>query len=237
MKKFMMLLMAVMLTFSLTACGGGGGGGGGEEASDDPCVGTWISVAGSMMGMTLTGDDISGFEFVLESNGDATLNVDGDSGKGDWSSDGSNVTITVEGTDMVGVLGEDGDTIVFENMMDMGMELTFAREGSAAADPSLYIPEEEKAMIGLWTSNAVTDILGDPVSNMAADALVMDFKADKTVQVTFNGQDLGVFEWSNFGTWGSLDSGNEDISWDILDTGLEVTYVIDGEYYIFTCSK
>nr|MCR4804962.1 hypothetical protein [Clostridia bacterium] len=129
------------------------------------------------------------------------------------------------------------DSFKVEDMLGMGMDFTFAKEGTAAADPAQYLPETDKFMLGNWQSTGVADILGDPI-DMDPYALFMTFNGDHTANVMFKGEDLGTHEWSLLGDWGSFDDDDApDISWDILDDGLEVSYVIDGEYYVFDCPK
>lgn len=221
------LLCAVMV---MSACGGSGG------RADAQYEGKWISVAGEAMGMTLTGDDISGFALELQSGGKAVMTVEGDSQKVKWTNDDSNITIKVGSTEMVGALGE--DTIVFDDMLGMGMKLTFAKEGSDAAKPENNLPEADQKMVGTWQSHTVTDVLGDPVEGLNGDELKMVFAPDHTVQVFVDDTDCGTTKWSLLGDdWGSVDDDSVSISWDITEEGIEVNYSDDEDYYIFSCTK
>ncbi len=227
MKKLSAILLSVIMVLSLAACGGG--------RADDAYIGNWISVAGTAMGVTLTGDDIAGFGLVLEKGGKGSMSVDGDSANIKWTNNDTTLTISVQGEDFVGNIG--ADTLVFENLMNLGMDLTFAKEGTSAANPENYLPEAEKNMIGTWVSYQVTDVLGDDASaEVAPDALKMTFKGDHTVDIEFNGETITGEVWSMLDTWGSLDDSEYDFSWDIADGELEVTYNGDN-YWIFKCKK
>lgn len=229
MKKIISIIIAVCLMFALTACGGGGN-------ADDKYVGNWISVAGETMGYVLTGEDISGFALNLESGGKGTIDIEGESEKLKWSNDDTTLTVTVEGEEMVATVGE--DTLVFDDMLGLGMKVTFAKEGTEAANPENYIPETDKAMLGTWKSYKVTDVLGDDASaEIDPDALTMTFKGDYTVDIEYNGETITGEVWSMLDTWGSLDDSEYDFSWDIVEDEIHVTYSNDEDYFIFICSK
>lgn len=229
MKKFLRLSMFVGLLLAvcmLSACGGN---------SDGKYVGKWISVSGEAYGVTLTGEDISGFGLELKDKGKAVLTVDGESEDVKWKNDGNTITITASGTDMKGIA--ENDTIVFDNMLDMGLKLTFAKEGSKAAQPENYLPEADKNMLGEWKSESVTDILGDPVDTYAAEALKLEFADDHTMDIYLDGESYLDKRWSLLDDWGSTYDEGIDLTWDITEDGIEVSYEIDGEYYIFHCVK
>lgn len=231
MKKLFRLSMFAGLMLSicmLTACGGGN--------ADSAYVGKWVSVAGEAMGVTLTGDDISGFAFDLQDGGKAVFTVEGESENVKWKTEGNVITITENGIEMTGTL--ENDTMVFENKLDMGVDLTFAKEGTDAAKPENYLPEAEKNMIGTWQSENVTDVLGDPVDTYASDALKLEFSGDHTMNITLDGETVSGKKWSLLGDdWGNVDDESVNMNWDINEEGIDVNYTIDGEYYVFHCVK
>lgn len=227
--KLMGFISLMLMICVLAACESSGG------RADEKYEGKWISVAGEALGMTLTGEDISGFGLELQSGGKAKMTIDGEAENVKWTNDDENITIKVSGVDVVGKLGE--DTIVFDNMLNMGMKLTFAKEGSEAAKPENNLPEADKKMIGTWQSHTVTDVLGDPIEGFNGDELKMVFSADHTVQVYIDGQDCGITKWSLLGDdWGSVDDENVNINWNITDEGIKVNYS-DDDYYTFLCTK
>ncbi len=223
---FISLMLTIVM---LTACGG-------SKRADEKYFGKWVSVAGEALGVTLSGTDIEGFGFELKSGGKATMTVKGDSQAVKWTNDDTNITIKAGSTEMVGKLGE--DTIVFDDMLGMGMKLTFAREGSEAAKQENNLPEADKKMLGTWQSHAVTDVLGDPIDGVDGNALKMVFSPDYTVRIYMAGEDCGTLKWSLFGDdWGSVDDDNIDLNWDITDDGIKVNYTDDDDYYTFICTK
>lgn len=229
MKKRIMALFT-LVCMVLCACGG-------DTKVDESLIGKYIAVTGEMMGMALVGDDLDGFSMELEKGGKGTMTLKGDSGSIKWSNDESTVTVTADGEDMVATRGQ--DYMVFEDMLGTGMKITFAKEGTDAANPELYLPETDKFLIGTWQSADVTDILGDPVeaSEMAPDALKMVVHGDHTLDVTVEGKSFNGIRWENLGDYGSVDSEDIKVTWKIEDDGIKVDYVKDGEYYTFTCPK
>ena len=225
--NYLFLIGLMCTALFLSGCGS-------SSNADSEYEGKYISVSGEAMGITLTGDDISGFSLELKSGGKGTMTIYEDSESITWENDDKNIKITLSGTDIEGTIGE--DTITFENMLDMGMDLTFAKEGTEAAKPENNLPEQDKNMIGVWQSTSVTDVLGDSIEGMYGDELKMEFAADHTVNITFKGEDLGSHKWSLLGDWGSLDD-DLSISWDIYEDGIEVDYSTDQDYYIFYCTK
>ena len=202
--SFVCLIGVLCAVLMLAACGGSGNAGSEYE-------GKYISVAGESMGITLTGEDISGFALELKSGGKGTMTVDGDSDSITWTNDGEKITVNLDGVEMVGTIGK--DTLIFDNVLNMGLKLTFAKEGSEAAKPENNLPENDKKLIGTWQSNTVTDVLGDPVEGLSGDELKMEFAADHTVKVAFDGNDLGSHKWSLLGDWGSIEGEGLSISW------------------------
>lgn len=232
--KLTALMLAVILCFGLclTGCGGGTSA---KTKDDDPLAGNYIPVVGEMMGMALIGDDLKGFGFELQSGGKAVMTVNGETHDVKWTSDDTTITITVDGEEITGERGE--DCFAVKDMLGLGMDFTFAKEGTPAADPAQYLPESEKFMLQDWQSVSVTDILGDPTDEIAPDALKMSFRGDHTMDAVIEGKEFKNLKWSNLKDYGSVDSEDVKLTWNIEDDGLKADYVKDGEYYTFFCPK
>lgn len=227
-KQAIMCILILSMVFMLSACGGSGD-------ADDKYAGKWNSVMGEMAGITLTGEEVKGFAFDLQSSGKAVLTVDGETENGKWRSENDTVIITISGTEMTGVVED--DKIVFDNMLDMGIKMTFAKEGSESSKPENFLPEADKKMIGTWKSDKVTDILGGPTDAYPADGLKLEFTAEHSVNIDLNGE-VNQTSWSLVGdTMGILDDDTIDLNWDVKDDGIGVNYKINDEYYIFHCVK
>lgn len=229
MKKLLALFVASLLVLAVLA----GCGGGGEVTGHE---GKYLSVAGEMMGVSLTGEDMEGWEIELKAGGKGKMMVDGTSAGIKWSLDGSNITIKVQGEEMTGTL--ENDVIVIDDVLGMGMKITFAKEGSeAASDPSLGLSEDEKKCVGEWKSDAVTDALDEDASGeIEPTALTMNLKADKSAEITYKGEDMGEQKWSFALGSGSFE--DFDITFEMNDDGsMEVTYFEGDDYYNFHCVK
>ena len=233
MKKIISSFIAIMLCLSMVACGQTSG------RADEALVGKYISVSGTALGITLTGDDIAGFNLELKSKGKAVFEVDGTSSNGKWVNDDSTVTVTVDGVDMVGTIGEDTITFesILEEMVGTSMDLKLAREGSDAARPENNLPDEERVLLGDWVGVTVTDALDEDASgDIAADAMQATFNGDHTASIKLNGEEIATPTWSVYsGTVffeGDVAAG-ASLYGEMKDENLVITY--SGEdYYDFT---
>lgn len=127
MKKFngfIGFIVAMMIAVTmLVGCGGGGEATGYE--------GKYVSVSGEMMGITLTGEDVSGWAIELNNGGKGKMEIDGEKGNIKWSLEGETITVNVDGEEMTGVF--ENDNLIFDDVLGMGMKLTFAKEDTSAA--------------------------------------------------------------------------------------------------------
>ncbi|MBE6932972.1 MAG: zinc-ribbon domain-containing protein [Ruminococcaceae bacterium] len=96
--------------------------------ADDPNLGTYIGTKASMWGVDVNLTDIlaDGFVIELKAGGICRVTGGGENGTGKWTLEGDVITIKDGETTIVGTL-EDG-VMVFENMMDMGMDVVFYKE-------------------------------------------------------------------------------------------------------------
>lgn len=143
---------------------------------------------------------------------------------------------------MVGTIGE--DNISFDDMLEMGVKVIFAKDGTDAMDPALYLTEEESAVVGEWVAESVEELLGDgPQTSMEGvdninDALRLNIKADRNVTVIYKGEEIGTFPWSVALGYCTIESDNPSLSVMINDDGtLDVDYSDDEDYYTFHCVK
>lgn len=118
MKKYIALLLALVMLFALCACG---------EEDDNPNLGVYELDTAEMYGISISTKDIyeGGFTIELKSNGKCKMTIDGKSASGKWTQDGTDFTISGGGFDGEGTI-EDG-VIVLENVQDSGVNFTFVR--------------------------------------------------------------------------------------------------------------
>lgn len=234
MKKMISVFIAMVLCLSLAACSGS------STKVDEELIGKYVCVAGTMMGVTVSGDDVTDFELDLQDKGKGSMIIYGNSYKIKWSNDDDTVTLKIDGVDAVGKRGE--DSITFEEFLadklGVSMDLVFAKEGSDAAKPENYLPEEEKALLGDWSSVSVKDIMGDDASgDVDPNSLTATFNDDHTATISFMGEDIGSFEWSVL-TDSIIFTGDFDedlvLSGDYKDGVLLLNYSAGDDYFIFT---
>ena len=159
MRKKLNLLFGLVLIISmiiLIGCGGSG-----KTGEKNPYEGKWVAVSAQMMGMSVSIDETFGgaFEFEVKNNGKVSFSVGDTTGNGKWSVEDNQFILSIEGEEMVGIIGK--DIISFDNMFEMGVKVIFAKDGTDAMDPALYLTEEENAVIGEWAAESVEELLGD----------------------------------------------------------------------------
>ncbi|MGI6020194.1 MAG: lipoprotein [Lachnospiraceae bacterium] len=134
MKKMIAILLAIAMLLSLTACGGG---------EPDPNAGKYQGVSAKALGITMDMSEVYPGEtwMELESGGKGTVMLDGDEYPMKWTLEGETITLTIEGVDSVGTLA---DGVITVDLMDMGVEMAFLKEGAEMpAEESESEAEEE----------------------------------------------------------------------------------------------
>ena len=134
MKKISYVLILAMLlgVFALSGCGG---------AEPSVLDGKWIGVGAEMMGIKIPVAEVFGGEFSINilGQGKAEVMAGEVSERDKWTLEEGVFTLKMNGADCIGCWDEEyPDVIVFENMLESGIDIIFAKEGSEAADPALY---------------------------------------------------------------------------------------------------
>lgn len=118
----MALVLALLMAFSLFACG---------KAEPLGCEGNYVGVAMKAFGVTVTGEDAGGFEMVLEPGGKGSFSADGKTAKLKWELTDSTITVNLQGTELVGSCSK--DRIDFTDFLGTGADYIFAIDGSEVA--------------------------------------------------------------------------------------------------------
>lgn len=238
-KNILLTILSMMMTMLLVACGGSSGG-----AEKNPYEGKWIAVSAQALGTSMSIEEAFGdtFEFDLKNGGSVTFTVGDDSGKGKWAVKDKTFTLEIEGEKMEGKIEE--NTITFDDMLGMGLVVIFAKEGTDAANPDLYMTKEEAGIIGTWKAESVEELLGDgPKTSMDGvatiqDAMQLEFKGDRTVSVLYKSEKKGDFKWSQALGYFLIDTDEPSISLTLKDEQhLDVVYSSGDDYYTFHCVK
>ncbi len=121
MKKIIALLLALAMLLSLAACGG--------SAEEDPNAGKYLGTTAKALGMTMEMSEVyPGETWVeLKSGGKGTIMLDGDDFPMKWALEGEAITITIDGVESIGTLA---DGVIIVDLMNMGVEMTFLKEGA-----------------------------------------------------------------------------------------------------------
>lgn len=179
MKKALPGLLAVLLMFSLCACGGG-------AASDDPNVGLYTCTYVEMMGMGFAAQEIfeSGATLELKPNGKGTMNLDDSKGAVKWSADGGVLTLTVSRVTYVGAISNGVITIeLYDSMI-----LTFAKEGAESSGAGAPVsPNSQLYWQGDWYG-----WLRIPTASGEAWEELEDYWWDCYAQITVDADGVGT---------------------------------------------
>ena len=144
-KKTLAVIMAVtMIMALLVSCGG-------KKVSKEDAEmmeGKWELVAYDYYGVKMLPEDEETYmSMEFNKNGKVTYTLDDDSEEYKWEKDDTLITIWVpEGAVSKGhtaVLDEDDYFTLYWNYEGASVKMIYAREGSDAANPDLYFPEDE----------------------------------------------------------------------------------------------
>ena len=151
----------------MTVCLGTLAGCGSQE---NAYAGKWVAIAVTLGDYTTpqTAAD-SQYTIDIAKDSSAQINVEGTSGSGKCSVKDNTMTLKVEGETTEGTI--DGDKITFDDMFGMGTTIIFAKDGSEAMNPALYISDIEKKTLGSWKAESYKEILDDtPRTSMTGTA-------------------------------------------------------------------
>ncbi len=132
MKKTLSIMLAVIMILALTACG--------SEKADSGYAGSYVAVEGEIAGLAMDEDSLEECSLVINDDGAAVMNTLGTDMECTWAADGTSITVSYNGTDIVGTVS--GDTITFDDIFGTGQKVKFAKEGSDAANSAGSSSEE-----------------------------------------------------------------------------------------------
>ncbi len=224
------ILLSVVMVLCLSACGGGG-------RADSVLEGKYVGVVAEGMGMTMVGDEIGGYTIELTKNGKGTMSVDDATKKCSWTNDDTTLTIKVEGSEFTGALIT--DAFIVDDLLDTGIKITYAKEGTDAANPEHYLPEDEKMMIGTWVSESVRDVSDEDVSDeVSPTALTVKISGNHTLSATFEGEDLGTATWFLMSDGGYINEDEYLLKyWEYEGDNIAINYSDGDNFWYFICTK
>ena len=248
MKKLLALLLALTMVFTLAACGGGSGSTGGSSDGGSKSggnVGSWeghyVAIEAESIDdpeWEVLPDDLLDYDLVLKNDFTAVYTSFRDEPEeATWKVEDVYINL-YDGEEQIasGNYVQRENCFVFNDFMNSGYIVTFAKEGSAEADPYNRLSEEEKFFMGTWTSYKILDIDGEEtlISGYQNDDMVITFNSDKTVEINYDDEIL-TDTWTYF----EDESYTDEHSFYIKVVGDELE-IFDDEIsseYTFVCKK
>ena len=175
MKKIIAILLAIAMLLSLAACGGG---------EPDSNLGKYQGISAKALGMTMDMSEVyPGETWVeLKSGGKGTVMLDGDDFPMKWTLDGEAITITIDGVDSVGRLA---DGVITVGPMDMGVEMTFLKDGAEMPAPKATFNDA-----GYW--EIVRMESDDPASAISEEDMAFAKSVGVLMYMELNADGTGV---------------------------------------------
>ena len=139
MKKLLAILLALVLTLGLAACGGGG------SAAPDPNSGVYEAVSAEMAGVSVDVDDVfeNGFSLELKDGGKAVFHYDGKDYNLRWSLNGTAFEAKGAGATLNGTLS--AGVLEITDVLGSGVNITLVDPTKATTTPSAEPSSEPSA--------------------------------------------------------------------------------------------
>lgn len=206
MKRLFAFLLALVMVLSLAACGG--------ETAEDPNAGKYLGTTAKALGMTMEMSEIYPGETWLElkSGGKGTIMLDGDDFPMKWALEGEAITITIDGVDSVGTLA---DGVITVDLMNMGVEMAFLKEGmEAPVAAATYSDAGYWEVVRVESEDPETAISEENMETVKAAGvrMYMELKSDGT-GVLFMDEELPL-------TW-------QDGTITFTEDAMSVSYVVE----------
>ena len=224
MKRFFVILTAIVLCLALTSCAAFGDmisvlqGGGNSAASDDPTIGTWVCKKVTAYGLDLTLADVFSDVPALEikSRGALTLTLDGESYRGKWTREDDEFTLIISGETFAATI--DSGVMTFKDLLGFGLifekeggvpEATGSSKPGGSGNSTAAPASSGDSFEGFWVGNTVA-MLGEPASDMlfgiakVSEYIFMELLDDGTTRIFYMGES---FE----STWEAADGRNGTI--------------------------
>lgn len=207
MKRILAILLTLAMLLSLAACGG--------SAEEDPNAGKYLGTTAKALGMTMEMSEIyPGETWVeLKSGGKGTVMLDGDDFSVKWSLEGEAITISIQGEDSVGTLK---NGVICIDFMDMGVEMTFVKEGAEPPAPEVTYNDA-----GYWMLVRIESENPDECATEEDMQLVRETGLEMYIQLKADG--TGVF---------AIDGEPMDMTWEdgtITADGVTMAYTLENE--------
>ena len=202
-------------------------------------TGVYVPVAAETAGIVLPGDLLGEMTFEFGKDGKAVIRIEGQDYDATYRIRGKTITIVSDGEEMAGMIGE--DVLVFDDFVDSGVKVTFARKDTDAAEKR-YTSDEAQAIVGSWKSVKVTDLWGEELTDIPADSCTAVFTEDGMATIRIGEKTFGPQAYLDLNGFFMFETdfaikAELPITWIHTPFGLEIAYVsLTGQYH-FTMER
>lgn len=210
----------------------------------EPYVGKYVAMTAKISDYQISIEEAIGDEMILKASGDGTVlfKVADKSVKGTWIVEKDEMILELAGETCYGKLEE--DTVTFEYLYGIDAVIRFAKEGTAAMDPTLYYPEKELQVIGSWEAYCVEELIKEgvmttmPGAETMAEAFTITFAENHMAEFVYMGETVKNIEWGFSLGDCYMDGGGYHLCAYPVENG-ELTVDIYNEdiWYTFHCKK
>lgn len=180
--------------------------------------------------------------FEASEHGTIQFSFDDKTEAGTWEIEDGKMHIQLEDKICSGILGE--NVIALEDLYGSDLVITFAKEGTEAANPVLYYPEEEQAVIGTWASYRAEMLLDDgtwtDIEDMedVEEAFCITFAEDHTASFTYMGETVEAVKWGYAMGDCYMDGGNYHLcAYPVENEELTIDIYNGSMWYTFRCVR
>ncbi len=205
MRKSIVLLTLLMMLV-VTACGGAGG-------DADIYIGTEVT----MMGMTMSPEEVyeGGITLALDDSGGATLTMDGEDYNAEWEVSNGEFILTQGSDSFTGTM--EGDVVKIINLLDMGLDITFVKEGASDESTTTSEADNGELPLGKYLLSSMT-MLGMEMSYVDIQSAEMEMALEFTE------------DSANLTAYGTTVDVPWDVSTKTIDLeGVVTNYTMEGD--------
>lgn len=238
--RYVIFACVLFAMITLTGCGQKAA----VSANLEPYVGKYVAMVAEIADYQISVEEAVGDDMILKASGDGSIlfEVGDKSAIGTWDVKNGEMIVELIDETCYGKISE--NTVTFEHLYGIDAEITFAKEGTDAMDPTLYYPEKELAVLGSWEAYSVEELVKEGVmtsmegAETMAEAFSITFEDDHTADFTYMNETVKAVEWGySIGDCYMSGGGYNLCAYPVENGELTVDIYNNEIWYTFHCKK